>query len=169
VCSKGGEDIDFVFQFKEWYGKSTGLRTVVSVPGANASHPWWNNGDSCYGQINGWAWGDSRCIEKWPEKTYLCFPNWIECIVFGCIPMGIYSKNATATMAAILGVTVLRHLTLALRYSSKAFEVTKQKLARSVLVAIGAGTIVTSQELVRVLKPQGFRDPTVSIRQQTTG
>eukprot|EP00551_Chaetoceros_affinis_P012567 CAMPEP_0203682834 /NCGR_PEP_ID=MMETSP0090-20130426/47203_1 /ASSEMBLY_ACC=CAM_ASM_001088 /TAXON_ID=426623 /ORGANISM="Chaetoceros affinis, Strain CCMP159" /LENGTH=845 /DNA_ID=CAMNT_0050551951 /DNA_START=88 /DNA_END=2622 /DNA_ORIENTATION=+ len=51
----GGEDIDFVYQFKEWY-QSSGRLVTVGVPEAKVQHPWWNKGNSCYKQIMGWAW-----------------------------------------------------------------------------------------------------------------
>ncbi len=54
----GGEDIDFVLQMKKYHGDHN---CVVSVPGANAQHPWWNKGFICYRQICGWAIGKYQC------------------------------------------------------------------------------------------------------------
>jgi hypothetical protein len=71
----GGEDVGFVFQMKKFY-KTNGF--VVAVPEALVNHPYWNNGGTCYGQIGGWANGDSLVLSEWPEKTFLVFPNWIE-------------------------------------------------------------------------------------------
>lgn len=89
----GGEDIDFVFQFKRWYPME---RVVVGVPGARANHPWWNQGRVCYRQINGWAWGDSLCITEWPTKTFLVLPNWIEFILFVLPPIAHCNRAGAA-------------------------------------------------------------------------
>lgn len=53
----GGEDIDFVYQFKQWYNDKRGGRVTVGIPEAKVLHPWWNSGRSCFCQIMGWAWG----------------------------------------------------------------------------------------------------------------
>ncbi len=75
----GGEDVDFVMQVKALAAtRGRSKRVVVAVPGAEARHPWWNGGQTCYGQICGWAWGDSLCLLKWPGKTFLVCPNWAE-------------------------------------------------------------------------------------------
>jgi hypothetical protein len=74
--SGDGEDLDFFFQLKQTVCGQKG--SVVAAPGAVAEHPWWNNGRVCYGRITGWAWGDSLCITRWPRKSFLSAPNWIE-------------------------------------------------------------------------------------------
>lgn len=145
----GGEDIDFVFQLKEWYNRN-GPGLVVGVPGAKAKHPWWNGGNLCYGQINGWAWGDSKCITEWPEKTFLSFPNWIEYIVFVVIPLSVLKKDAVSGIIASVGVFALRHFSLVMRYYSKALACTGHRPLRSILVALGAGSILSAQEITRV-------------------
>ena len=52
----GGEDIDLCFQYKNWYGRECGILVTASVPEASVKHPWWNQGQTCYRQIMGWAW-----------------------------------------------------------------------------------------------------------------
>ena len=147
----GGEDIDFVLQFKNWYNK-LGVNAVVGVPGAKAQHPWWNNGNLCYGQINGWAWGDSLCIKEWPQKTFLVFPNWFECITFGVIPFTCFSGQFAAGLRMMLAIAGLEHFFRMVRYSSLARNVVGPKASfwRVIWVAFGAGTIPSAQEMVRV-------------------
>jgi hypothetical protein len=75
----GEEDIDFVFQMKDFYTLHPGEKSktdsmVVRVPGKAVSHQWWNGGNICYSQIRGWVWGDSICLTEWPDKTFLVFP-----------------------------------------------------------------------------------------------
>lgn len=91
----GGEDNDFVYQYKAYY-PSLGRRTTVAVPEAIVKHPWWNKGNVCYGLIIGWAKGGSLCITEWPEKTFLTFPNWIEHVCFLILPLSIYSRRPLA-------------------------------------------------------------------------
>lgn len=145
----GGEDIDFVFQFKEWYRREE--RIVVGVPGTKALHPWWNNGKSCYRQINGWAWGDSLCITEWPKKTYMVCPNWIEYMVFVVLPTSIALERYAAGLLASLVIAGVQHLMLTTRYIRQARQVTgKKSWVRALWVAIGAGTVVSAQEATRL-------------------
>lgn len=144
----GGEDIDFVFQFKEWYPQ-TGIQNVVSVPGAKAKHPWWNNGGTCYRQINGWAWGDSLCITEWPQKTYMTCPNWIEYITFVVMPLALSFQKPIAGLLIASAVAALEHGFLGLRYLKAARQVTKSNWWYSAFVALGAGTVLSAQEITR--------------------
>jgi len=146
----GGEDIDFVFQFKQWYHRQD--RVVVGVPGAKAMHPWWNNGNTCYRQINGWAWGDSLCITQWPQKTYATCPNWIEYILFVIVPVSIFCERVRVGLLTALGVAAIEHFILTARYLSKARQITgKRSWIYAVWVALGAGTVVSAQEATRVM------------------
>lgn len=146
----GGEDIDFVYQFKAWY-KFLGRRVTVGVPEAVVKHPWWNSGNLCYGQISGWAVGDSLCITEWPQKTFLAFPNWVECIVFGLLPLTLATGKVLVGTLAILAVVVLEHAIKASRYLGSARETTgSQSLFYNTFVALGAGSVLSAQELTRV-------------------
>jgi glycosyltransferase involved in cell wall biosynthesis len=146
----GGEDIDFVYQFKVWY-KNLKRRVTVGVPEAIVTHPWWNSGNLCYGQISGWAVGDSLCITEWPEKTFLAFPNWVECIVFGLIPMTMVTGKVFVGTATILGVVILEHSIKSARYMGSACEVTgSNNPFYNIFVALGAGSVLSAQELTRV-------------------
>jgi len=147
----GGEDIDFVYQFKDWY-KLLKRRVTVGVPEAVVRHPWWNSGNPCYGQISGWAVGDSLCITEWPEKTFLAFPNWVECIAFGLVPLTLATGRILAGILAILGVVLLEHSIKTARYLSSAKEITGSgNLLYNLFVALGAGSVLSAQELTRVV------------------
>jgi len=183
----GGEDIDFVFQFKEWYGPSivkqnysgassfASHRVVVGVPGAKVVHPWWNNGETtCYRQINGWAWGDSLCVQEWPHKTYFTFPNWIEFIVLVILPVSIALgwSYIPAGLCASLAVAMSEHALSAAHYIPRALQVVQERSRRELtttmksprnrvrdpisfwphvfVVAVGAGTVVSAQEATRL-------------------
>jgi hypothetical protein len=147
----GGEDIDFVFQFKAWY-HFLGSQAVVSVPGAKAQHPWWRNGSSCYGQINGWAWGDSLCITQWPDKTFISCPNWIEIIFFGVIPWSLYTGQWWIGLQSAVLMALTEHILLTARYYPRAAEVCDgHPLWHKIFVAAGAGTPLTAQELMRAV------------------
>jgi len=148
----GGEDIDFVLQFKQWY-RSIGIKTVVGVPGAKAKHPWWHNANSCYGQINGWAWGDSLCITEWPQKTFLVFPNWIECIVFGVVPFMIYTGRFAFGLRMAFAIAGMEQGFRTVRYFSVARNVvgTNASIWQTLWVSFGAATVPSAQEIVRVL------------------
>ena len=147
----GGEDIDFVYQYKEFYASDH--RIIVGVPEAVVKHPWWKNGGMCYSQITGWARGDSLCITEWPKKTFLTCPNWMEHIAFIVLPLSIYTQRPIDGMLASTGVTIVEHLIKTWQFYSTAIEVTGCKWFRwrTVAVAMGAGTIISSQEIQRVL------------------
>lgn len=143
--SGGGEDIDFVFQIKERY---PGNGSVVSVPGARAVHPWWREGKVCYSQICGWAWGDSLCITEWPEKTFLAFPNWVEFILLLFVYWIVMGGSLNNVLKTILAVCFVDH-------SWKLMQLYRRKagrgIHRSLIAALGASTVISSQEIVRVL------------------
>ena len=147
----GGEDIDFVYQYKEFYASDH--RIIVGVPEAVVKHPWWKNGGTCYSQITGWAKGDSLCITEWPKKTFLTCPNWVEHIVFIVLPLSIYTQRPVAGILAMAGVVIGEHLGKARNNYYRALEVTgcEQLSWRTAVVAIGAGTILSSQEIQRVI------------------
>jgi len=148
----GGEDIDLCFQFKQWYQKSLNDPIIVGVPGATASHPWWNDGNSCYRQINGWAWGDSLCISEWPEKCFWAFPNWIEFItlVIPAYYMIMQTSYRSLLTAAFL-VFVAEHAFLAGKYYSSACRHVRKSFWAKLYVAVGAGTILSFQEATRLV------------------
>lgn len=145
----GGEDIDFVFQIKEWY-QNEGKRSVVAVPGAKVCHPWWNNGGLCYKHIRGWAWGDSLCLSEWTEKTYFTFPNWIEFIVCILPLFGYFTRNWFGATISLMVVVLLNHLIRGFSYFDEAKRVGKEGWYYSAFLAVGAGTVVSSQEITRV-------------------
>ena len=169
----GGEDIDLVYQYKAYY-PSLGRRVTVGVPEARVHHPWWRNGQPCYGQITGWATGDSLCITEWPEKTFVVFPNWIEHVVFVVLPLSLYTKRPLAGLMAASAVIVWEHILKAHGYwvdakrvvlsqggpvsggggSQQEEPATPSNLVRrwwwqTAWVALGAGSIISSQEATR--------------------
>ena len=161
----GGEDIDLCFKFKEWYQEKHGHgrgHVVVGVPGATAHHSWWKDGSICYGQINGWAWGDSLCITEWPEKCFWSFPNWIEYVLFVLVPLAVRYDWEACLFAALL-VSVGEHVLLTMKYYASACRhvgpgrqgggigaICRAFLYRT-FVAYGAGTILSFQEVTRVV------------------
>mmetsp|Transcript_15623 Transcript_15623/g.34141 ORF Transcript_15623/g.34141 Transcript_15623/m.34141 type:complete len:1056 (-) Transcript_15623:63-3230(-) len=166
----GGEDIDFVYQYKEWYS-SLGRLVTVGVPEAKAKHPWWNGGGTCYQQITGWAWGDSLCIMEWPKKTFLSCPNWIEHIAFIVTPMALYSAKPGVGLVAGATIAVVEHVIKAINYFPDSSSVVDEFQEKSdattgtsskgqspmtvflwkAWVALGAGSVLSSQEVTRVV------------------
>lgn len=148
----GGEDIDFVYQHKRFYA-SLGRRVTVAVPEAKVFHPWWKNGGTCYSQIMGWARGDSLCIQEWPEKTFLTFPNWAEHVIFAIIPISLYCRRPFAGFIAAASVVCAELMFKGLHYFDDACQVVKERgsssLCRKIVVSIGAGTVLSSQEITR--------------------
>jgi len=144
----GGEDIDFVYQFKEWY-KYLGRRVTVGIPEAKVKHPWWNKSKTCYRQITGWAWGDSLCITEWGKKTFLAFPNWIEHIAFVLPPLVSYTGKLPAGLLSGVGIALLEHAIKGMSYFSDAQAVSDGGFLRSVWVALGAGSVLSAQEVTR--------------------
>lgn len=114
-------------------------------------HPWWNASKPCYGQITGWAWGDSLCILEWPSKTFLTFPNWVEHTSFVILPLAMYTKKPIAGLAVGGAIILLEHLIKMVRYLPAAIRECQGKgLLRSVFVALGAGSVLSAQEVTRV-------------------
>mmetsp|Transcript_5205 Transcript_5205/g.15151 ORF Transcript_5205/g.15151 Transcript_5205/m.15151 type:complete len:1022 (+) Transcript_5205:39-3104(+) len=147
----GGEDIDFVYQFKDWY-KTLERRVTVGVPEAIVKHPWWNSGNPCYGQISGWAVGDSLCITQWPKKTFLAFPNWVEYITFVLLPLTMLTGKIFVGTMTILAVVVLEHSIKTARYLSSAYPITaSDNIFYNMMVALGAGSVLSAQELTRTI------------------
>jgi hypothetical protein len=152
----GGEDVCFVFQMKKFY-KTNGF--VVGVPEALVNHPYWNNGGTCYGQIGGWANGDSLVLSEWPEKTFLVFLNWIEStflvvLVYG----GFWWKYMTSdtTILSLVGecgsIAAIDHLVKILTYyGSTKGHVNGEKnrvvvWVHRIVLAFGASTVISSQK-----------------------
>lgn len=79
----GGEDVDFCFRAVFQYHGKAEVTDIVSVPNARVHHPWWGEGSaiSAWKQVIGWASGDSICLVRLPQHTFLTLPNWIEAIV----------------------------------------------------------------------------------------
>ena len=147
----GGEDIDFVYQFKKWYS-ALGRLVTVGVPEAKVYHPWWNKGNLCYRQIMGWAWGDSLCITEWRHKTFFAFPNWIEHTLFLLPFMSLYTGKYFAGLQAGIVVVSLEHAMKAYTFLSEAKELCKNEgLLHTVLVSLGAGSVLSSQEITRAV------------------
>jgi len=146
----GGEDIDFVYQFKQWY-PSLGRLVTVGVPEAKARHPWWNKGKSCYKQIMGWAWGDSLCMIEWPEKTFLVFPNWIEHVFFLLPSLSVLTGQYAAGLQAGLGIIFYEHVAKTFNYFSDAKKYSTGGIIRTALVSLGAGSVLSAQEITRAV------------------
>jgi hypothetical protein len=147
----GGEDIDFVYQYKEWY-RSMKIHATVGVPETVVQHPWGNQGGSCYHQIIGWAWGDSLCITEWSNKTFLTCPTWVEHCVFVIPAFALYTTQPLAGLRAATSVVVLKHVSQMASYFAGASKVCEGKSTlRKLLVALGAGSVLSAQEVTRTV------------------
>jgi glycosyltransferase involved in cell wall biosynthesis len=147
----GGEDIDFVYQFKQWYGKTHGRVVTAGVSEAIVKHPWWNQGYMCYKQIMGWVWGDSLCITEWSSKTFTACPNWIEYVALCLPPLSLYTGQWRSGFVTGVGVILIEHILKAMHYFPEARRVTHGGFWKSVGVALGAGSILSSQEVTRLV------------------
>lgn len=67
----GGEDVDFCLRIRQRYGPDA----IVAVPGAVATHPYWNNPIR---QMWGWARGDTLCLSFHPHSTFYRVWDWAE-------------------------------------------------------------------------------------------
>lgn len=107
----------------------------------------------CYRQITGWARGDSLCITEWPEKTFLTFPNWVEHTMFLVLPAAVYTKRPRAGLAVAAGIITVEHLLKGIRYFGDACRICGEGSSwwRRVFVAVGAGSVISSQELTRTV------------------
>ncbi|KAG7367993.1 family 2 glycosyl transferase [Nitzschia inconspicua] len=105
----GGEDIDFVYQYKRFYAPQ-GQRVTVGVPQAKVFHPRWREVGVFYRQIVGWARGDALCITEWPEKTFLIFPNCVEHVFFIIVPTTAYLRRPVAGFVAAASVIAIESL-----------------------------------------------------------
>lgn len=118
----GGEDIDFIFQMKKFYSEDN---CVVSVPGACAQNPWWNNGSTCCRQIYGWAIGDSLCLNEWDDKIYHIFPIWTECLLLEFVvslALHLINLSIHRLIKAALFITLFNHCTKAFAYFPRVFQ-----------------------------------------------
>lgn len=165
----GGEDIDLVFQLKDFYAlhpRTKGMNKnsmVVGVPGAIVLHPWWNGGNVCYSQIMGWALGDSLCLTEWPKKTFLVLPNWIEVgtlllllglsQVFQLRGQQVSSVNLISIIEAVVVIAIIDHCVKFATFYKTANVVSHQAgkgFIHSVVVALGASSVISAQELMRL-------------------
>lgn len=146
----GGEDVDFIFQLKHYHGetKKDRKKMVVAVPGAKVSHPWWRSGGVCYGQICGWARGDSLCLTEWPEKTFVVCPNWIETIFIAAILTPILGWNWRRLLGSSFTIVVVEHILKSLELYMTRSSTERNSLER-ILLILGGSTIVSAQEAVR--------------------
>uniref|UniRef100_A0A7S2EQ09 Glycosyltransferase 2-like domain-containing protein n=1 Tax=Ditylum brightwellii TaxID=49249 RepID=A0A7S2EQ09_9STRA len=151
----GGEDIDFVFQMKEYYkaaAKTEGV--VVGVKGAKVQHPWWNKGKCCYKQINGWANGDSMCLLEWPEKTFFVAPNWVECIVFLSLAHVLFLEQplcVSPLLKSLIAISTFDHVTKTIGFlTSASRSCPRSHFLRQIIVAFGGSTVISAQEITRV-------------------
>lgn len=70
----GGEDVDFCLRTRQRHGPG-GPDAIVAVPGAVATHPYWDNP---IGQMWGWARGDVLCLSFHPHSTFYRVLDWTE-------------------------------------------------------------------------------------------
>jgi hypothetical protein len=91
------------------------------------------------------------CILEWPSKTFISFPNWIEHVVLITLPLAVYTQRPFSGLVVGGCVTVLDHVCKMMWYWSAALEECKDKgIFHTLLVSLGAGTIISSQEITRV-------------------
>ena len=91
------------------------------------------------------------CILEWPSKTFVAFPNWIEHIALVTLPLSIYTRNPLSGLVVSGCIIGLEHVVKMARYLPAALEECQGKgLLHTLTVAVGAGTILSSQEITRV-------------------
>lgn len=147
----GGEDVDFIFQLKQHYEGTLKekKKLVVSVPGAKVTHPWWRSGRVCYGQICGWARGDSICITEWPDKTFLVFPNWIETIFLISILTLVLNWSAAQLIKASITLVIFEIITKTLGIYLSKESSGHENILGKIPCYMGGSTVVMAQEAVR--------------------
>lgn len=83
----GGEDVDFCLKTRQHYGRDA----IVAVPGAVATHPYWDNPIR---QMWGWARGDSLCLSLHPHSTFYRAFDWTEIILLASLIAPIVGFSA---------------------------------------------------------------------------
>ena len=92
----GGEDVDFCVLL--------GHR-LKAVPEASAVHPWWpQRRPKIYLRFWGWAAGDGRLIDLWPELTYRRAPNTIEQVLVVSILCMLGLLLLSTAASAVVGI-----------------------------------------------------------------
>ena len=119
------------------------------------NHSWWNNGNTCHGQICGWANGDSQVITEWPEKSFLVFPNWIECILllvlYYCL--WLLDPSAIPPLLEVCGsIATIDHLVnlFAYYHPSKKLTEGSNPIANfmvTISLSFGASPVISAQEI----------------------
>ena len=152
----GGEDIDFCLRVGR--GKAG---SVVAVPGAKASHPWWSGGDlRSLLHIIGWASGESLCLESEALKDYVYFtgPNGTEmCILLGVLfllsaivgvslPLNSIRRFATAEFV-IFALETCWHCS---HVHHRVPQPAKRFIARRIIVSVLAAWVIMYQEAGRM-------------------
>lgn len=105
----GGEDIDFCIRAGK-SGITSGILggtsgSIVSVPGALAFHPWWDDGKlSSIRHIMGWAVGESLCVSSvhLREHVYLAAPNAVEFVLFSLVASIVLQLWSLFAMADVI-------------------------------------------------------------------
>lgn len=99
----GGEDVDFCLKTRQRYGPDA----IVSVPGAVATHPYW---DSPIRQMWGWARGDALCLSLHPHSTFYRAFDWTEVIFLTCVVGPMVGLGVPAWLRALCIVGVVEYL-----------------------------------------------------------
>lgn len=92
IKTGGGEDIDYCLRIAR---HEKGGGTFGVAHDAEAAHPWWRDGGRVYGHFAGWAHGDGRLIDLYPELTFRSSLNIIEmCLLWLALaamrPLALY-------------------------------------------------------------------------------
>ena len=138
----GGEDIDFCLRIVERTGK-----WLDAVPGAEISHPWWQEGRRSYRRFARWAYGDSRLPRLFPDHKYRNFPNMVETLVVGMLAWAVLSGLGFLSLLNLLywiGLVVL------FEFGAEAVRV-RTRTRVSLLVAIEATLVRLSNDVGRIL------------------
>lgn len=99
----GGEDVDFCLKTRQHYGPDA----VVAVPGAVATHLYWNDPIR---QMWGWARGDALCLSLHPNSTFYRAFDWAEAILLTCAVGPTLGFGAWACLKAFCVVGVVEFL-----------------------------------------------------------
>ena len=153
----GGEDIDYCLRVGR--GKAG---SVVAVPGAKASHPWWSGGDTgSLFHILGWARGESLCLESDALKDYVYFtgPNGTElCMVLAfsfvmsfVVGFPLPFSSFRCFFLAELGIFTLETGWHCRHVHHRVPQPAKKFIARRVAISVLAAWVIMYQEAGRMV------------------
>jgi glycosyltransferase involved in cell wall biosynthesis len=148
----GGEDLDYC-------ARAARHGPIHAVPGANAFHPWWHDGEiSAIPHILGWAKGEMQCATKpwFRQHTFFSMPNGAE-ILFLTVSVGISLTLLSCRFRMVFRLLLSCFAIFCLEMFWHASRIgdhrlrspMKESLVRSTMVRLLAASIIMLQEGTR--------------------